>query len=151
MFRLLICVALCGPTVFGQSRPDSARVSGTVSDDCADPVRNAVVTFTPVSAKLETIRTESNEDGEFLFAAVRPGKYLLRAEFKGAKPHQFEIEAGAGIDLQHVPLQVDFGVVWCPSSKPISPRRSELPGSLELKPVDASVCDLARKPISMGR
>lgn len=148
MLPLLICVVLCGLTVFGQSRPATARISGIVTDDCGDPIRNAVVTLTPVSARPDTIRTESNEDGEFLVAAVRPGKYLLRAELKGAKPH--EIDARAGRDLHDIFLRVDFGLLLCHSIPRVSTSRSESPGSLELKTVDASVCELARRPAAFN-
>ena len=147
MLPFLICVVLCGLTVSGQSRPTSARISGTVTDDCGDPIRNAVVTLTPVSAQPEAIRTESNEDGEFVFANLSPGNYFLRAEGKGAKPDQLQITVSASAILNDVPLRLDSGFAWCFDANPrLKVQRSELPGKLELTPVEVSLCDLARRP-----
>jgi hypothetical protein len=61
-----------------------AAIQGMVRDPQGNPVSSATVTLSEPTTNF--VRSQStNEDGTYLFPAIRPGRYSLRVEAKGFK------------------------------------------------------------------
>jgi hypothetical protein len=83
---------------------DSATVLGTVRDTSNAVVPAAKVTLTAVETGISIVRT-SSDDGNYEFAAVKPGKYVVTAEKSGfaiALVDNVQVQVGARlrVDLQ---------------------------------------------------
>jgi Carboxypeptidase regulatory-like domain len=77
----------------------TASIHGRISDEMNASIVGASVTIT--DAKGQSKATVSNHEGTYVFSAVAPGKYLLRAAAKGFAPaaNEVELRAGPGVSL----------------------------------------------------
>src|SRR5687767_7201776 len=83
---------------------DTATVVGTVRDTSGAVIAGAKVTLTSAGTGISVVKT-STDDGNFEFAAVRPGRYLVTGEKAGfalALVDNIEVQVGARmrVDLQ---------------------------------------------------
>ena len=83
---------------------DTATVVGTVRDTTGGVIPGAKVTLTSAATGISVVKT-STDDGNFEFAAVRPGRYLVTGEKSGfalALVDNIEVQVGARmrVDLQ---------------------------------------------------
>jgi hypothetical protein len=117
-FRLL-CFALFFLLSFGVDRAsaqfDTATVVGTVRDASGAVVPDAKVTLTNVATGVSQTRNTTAE-GNYEFAAVRPGEYLVTGEKAGfsialADNVQVQVAARMRVDLQMAVGQVTERVV----------------------------------------
>ena len=98
----LCSILLTASTAFAQF--DTAAVVGTVRDGSGAVVPAAKVTLTAVETGISVVRT-SGGDGNFEFAAVKPGRYVVTAEKPGfavAMMDDVQVQVGARlrVDLQ---------------------------------------------------
>src|SRR5262245_15665794 len=83
MRQVFLCVcalALTASTALAQF--DTAAVVGTVRDASGAVVPAAQVTLTATETGISVVRT-SNSEGNYEFAAVKPGRYVVTAEKTG--------------------------------------------------------------------
>ena len=88
-------------TVSSQARA-SASLRGTVTDPSGASVPGALVQFRGLAGEQ---RTKTDTAGQYSFAAVRPGKYLVRIIAKGFSVWQeedFEVSGSSALDIQLV-------------------------------------------------
>jgi hypothetical protein len=117
-FRLL-CLAVLFMLCVGVNRAsaqfDTATVVGTVHDASGAVVPDAKVTLTNVATGVSQTRN-TTADGNYEFAAVRPGEYLVTAEKAGfsialADNVQVQVAARMRVDLQMAVGQLTERVV----------------------------------------
>jgi len=98
MRPLLLCVcALILTAADAAAQFDTATVVGTVRDSSEAVVPAAKVTLTAVETGISTVRM-SGDDGNYEFAAVRPGLYVVTAEKAGfavALVENVQVQVGA--------------------------------------------------------
>jgi len=88
----------------------TGNVTGRVLDQQRSLVAKASITLRALERDFER-RTETDSDGEYKFAFVPPGKFVLRAEFRGFATSDVKIEVAvattlrADIALRIQPLQ----------------------------------------------
>jgi hypothetical protein len=84
-FVLLFCL-LVPPFVTTTGAQTTATISGTVHDANGGALPGVLVTATNTDTRL--VRTSvTGSEGRYVIAALPPGKYELRAELAGFKPH----------------------------------------------------------------
>jgi hypothetical protein len=99
MFHNLKCVVviflICNLIGLAQTAKSAIRVSGRVADPNEARVSGAAVTLKDLASQ-QMLTATTNEIGEFVFDAVKPGSYELSAEFVGAEKHteRFQIKEG---------------------------------------------------------
>ena len=89
---------------------DTATVVGTVRDTSGAVVPSAKVTLTSVETGISVVKT-SSDDGNYEFAAVKPGLYVVTAEKTGfaiALVDNVQVQVGARL---RVDLQMPVGQV----------------------------------------
>ena len=89
---------------------DTATVVGTVRDTSGSVVPSAKVTLTSVETGITIVRTSSG-DGNYEFAAVKPGLYIVTAEKTGfaiALVDNVQVQVGARL---RVDLQMPVGQI----------------------------------------
>ena len=89
---------------------DTATVVGTVRDTSGSVVPSAKVTLTSVETGITIVRTSSG-DGNYEFAAVKPGIYIVTAEKTGfaiALVDNVQVQVGARL---RVDLQMPVGQI----------------------------------------
>src|ERR1035438_8163554 len=79
---LVLALVLVVSSAFGQAV--SSTVLGTVTDSSGAVIVNAKVTLTEVSTKVSRT-SQSNESGNYNFADVPPGNYVVTVEMTGFK------------------------------------------------------------------
>jgi hypothetical protein len=82
---MIVCLAIigCAQSIFGQTT-GSATLRGTVKDPTGAIIRGATVTLTNERTKDER-KVVTNDDGNYVFAAVSPGEYSVKVEAPGFK------------------------------------------------------------------
>ena len=88
-------------TAVAAAQFDTATVVGTVRDTSEAVVPAAQVTLTAVETGISTVRL-SNDDGNYEFAAVRPGLYVITSEkpgFAAALVDQVQVQVGARLRI----------------------------------------------------
>src|SRR6478736_5255420 len=65
----------------------TGEVNGTVSDPAGAAVSSSTVKLINQSTRIEN-QTQVNQNGNFIFINVAPGKYVLRVEAQGFKAAQ---------------------------------------------------------------
>jgi hypothetical protein len=80
----LLCAAFLLFACFAAAQTTSGLISGTVVDPSNLPVAGSTVTLTNEGTGEQRTQT-SNEAGDFVFAAVQPGRYSVAVELKGFK------------------------------------------------------------------
>jgi len=108
VFLCVCALALTASTALAQF--DTAAVVGTVRDVSGGVVSGAQVTLTATETGISTVRT-STSDGNYEFAAVKPGRYVVTAEKPGfavAMLDDVRVQVGARlrVDLQISPGQL---------------------------------------------
>jgi len=108
VFLCVCALALTASTALAQF--DTAAVVGTVRDVSGGVVSGAQVTLTATETGISTVRT-STSDGNYEFAAVKPGLYVVTAEKPGfavAMLDDVRVQVGARlrVDLQISPGQL---------------------------------------------
>ena len=88
---LLPLLILFGPPLFGQG---TGSITGTIRDNTGAVVTKAEVTLTDTGTR-NSLKTTTNADGEYLFAAVPPGTYDLTVTAVG-----FNTYAANGVVLR---------------------------------------------------
>jgi hypothetical protein len=102
-----VCVWLA-TTAAASAQFDTATVLGTVRDSSEAVVPAAKVTLTAVETGISTVKV-SGADGNYEFAAVRPGRYLVSAEKDGfavALVDDVQVQVGARL---RVDLRMSVG------------------------------------------
>ncbi len=61
------------------------RISGTVIDDCGDPLAHSVVTLVASGSRVPLATASTNDEGEYFFPPVEPGNYDVRFDYPGLK------------------------------------------------------------------
>jgi hypothetical protein len=108
VFVCLCAVFLTASTALAQF--DTGAVVGTVRDGSGAVVPGAKVTLTSIDTGISIVRPSSG-DGNYEFAAVKPGKYVVTAEKSGfaiALVDDVQVQVGARL---RVDLQVSLGQV----------------------------------------
>src|SRR5262249_2688386 len=109
----LLCLA--GVIVFGVPRAsaqfDTASVIGTVRDPSGGIVRDAKVTLTSVETGVSVVRN-TNADGSYEFATVRPGLYIVSSEKEGFSIALIDNVQVQGAARLRVDLQMAGGQPW---------------------------------------
>src|SRR5687767_11243603 len=83
MRAISVCVCVLLLTAANASAQfDTATVVGTVRDSSDAIVPGAKVTLTAVETGISAVKM-SSDDGNYEFAAVRPGQYIVTAEKSG--------------------------------------------------------------------
>jgi Carboxypeptidase regulatory-like domain/TonB-dependent Receptor Plug Domain len=84
-FSMIVCLAIvgCAQSIFAQTT-GSATLRGTVKDPSGAIIRGATVTLTNLRTKDER-KVTTNDDGNFVFAAVTPGEHSVKVEAPGFK------------------------------------------------------------------
>lgn len=77
--RLFAFLLLCAPTLFAQG---TGSITGTVRDNTGAIVAKADVTLTDTGTR-NALKTATNSEGEYLFAAIPPGTYDLTVSAVG--------------------------------------------------------------------
>src|SRR6476469_9728509 len=100
---LILTILLCAGIPRASAQFDTATVVGTVKDTSGAIVPDAKVTLTNTETGVNVVRTTTS-DGNYEFATVRPGIYLVAAEKSGfalalAENVQVEVAARLRIDL----------------------------------------------------
>src|SRR5262245_47896128 len=108
VFLCLCALAVTASPALAQF--DTAAVVGTVRDASAAVVPAAKVTLTATETGISVVRT-STSDGNYEFAAVKPGRYVVTAEKEGfalALIDDVQVQVGARlrVDLQIAPGQL---------------------------------------------
>src|SRR5688500_17726775 len=80
---VFVLVVLSAAQAFAQTT--SGSMSGTVVDESDQVIANAVVTIVNENTGEERKAT-TNGVGAFVFSALTPGPYTIRAEMQGFKP-----------------------------------------------------------------
>jgi Carboxypeptidase regulatory-like domain/TonB-dependent Receptor Plug Domain/TonB dependent receptor len=109
----LVLVSVCAVLLIASpvlAQFDSAAVVGTVRDVSGALVPSAKVTLTAVETGISVVRT-SSADGNYEFAAVKPGRYVATAEKSGfsiavADDLQVQVGARLRVDMQIEPGQL---------------------------------------------
>jgi len=99
MNRILFVIALFVPSL-NAATDEKATLHGTITDPSGANVPNALIQLRGQGTEQ---RARSNETGQYSFAAVPPGKYLVRVIAKGfsvAQRPDFEIAGAALLDIQ---------------------------------------------------
>src|SRR5436853_1577614 len=84
---MVICLALASAQSAFAQTSFSATVRGTVKDPQGAVVSGATVTLYNESTKAER-KVTTNDDGGYVFTAVTPDRYTIRAEGQGFKTSQ---------------------------------------------------------------
>jgi len=134
----------------------TARISGTVLDGCADPLPHSLLTLVSSGSTALVATAQTNEDGEFFFPLVEVGAYDVQFESPGWKPARWKVPGGTEGEITiHITLDPRE---FCFTSRPLIPlHKSALPSSLEVwsssegRPaIDGqqihSVCEVAANP-----
>jgi len=103
---LLLAVAFCGLSLFGQS--STGNISGTVTDATGAVVPKATVTLTDEATNSKR-STVSNTSGIFNFAAVLPATYTVNIEAAGFRPWEqrtIVLTQGGNLNIPQIALQV---------------------------------------------
>jgi len=107
---VLLLVALRLPAQSLPQAPDSASISGIVTDTDQAAVPGASVTLEDVAAKTER-RVASDTNGGYTFPDVAPGTYLLRISAKGFSPWKIKnvivVHLGETVTVPTVELGVE--------------------------------------------
>src|SRR5262245_26020349 len=82
--HIFLLGSLLGLVNIVQAQTISGAIGGTVSDPSASAVAGATVTLTNSDTGVKVAET-TGANGEFLFAAVLPGRYSIAVEMKGFK------------------------------------------------------------------
>ena len=93
IFPAFLCFSYCTLTVFAQQ--SQATLRGQVTDPLGGIVVGVLVTAVDASGVEKTATT--NEAGEYVFAALPPGRYTIRVNAEGFSPYEnanLEITAG---------------------------------------------------------
>lgn len=93
IFSAILCFSFCALTVFAQQ--SQATLRGQVTDPLGGIVVGVQVTAVDASG-VEKIAT-TNESGEYVFAALPPGRYTIRVNTEGFSPYEntaVEVTAG---------------------------------------------------------
>ena len=62
-------------------RAESASIRGRITDRVSgEPIARAVVTASPADGRSRMTRTITDRDGRYVFAALSPGRYFIRAD-----------------------------------------------------------------------
>jgi hypothetical protein len=62
-------------------RAESASIRGRITDRVSgEPIARAVVTVSPAAGRSRTTSTITDSDGRYVFAALSPGRYFIRAD-----------------------------------------------------------------------
>jgi hypothetical protein len=104
MRRILLCTAWCLFLASAASSQTFGEITGTVLDQSGAvvPAVNITVTNTTTNASRSTV---SNEAGVYVFPALPPGTYSLRAEKEGFKSFvrsniELQVQQSARIDIE---------------------------------------------------
>ncbi|MGE0407182.1 MAG: carboxypeptidase regulatory-like domain-containing protein, partial [Candidatus Korobacteraceae bacterium] len=97
ILMLLAGMLLCLPAA---AQMDSGRVTGVVQDESGGAIPGANVTIRNERTGEERT-TRSSGDGQFLFTALKPSTYLLRAESELFQTGQVSLQLAVGQQLQH--------------------------------------------------
>lgn len=94
---------------------DSGLIVGTVRDPLGQPIRDALVTVDPDSART-TFRMRTDAEGQFRFTRVPSGRHELQVVRLAFAPHYSTVEVGTDdvrltIEMQPIPLRLDSVVV----------------------------------------
>lgn len=106
--RLRLGFASCLLLLFSpllQAQKDTAYISGKVNDPAGAVVAEATISARNTDTNAEQ-KTKSDSEGEYVFAALRPGSYRIRAEAKGFAPSIIEPIA-VNVDQR---LQIDISL-----------------------------------------
>ncbi len=134
-------IAMSAGAILGQEKRNEPgtqiRISGWASDQCGDPVSDAVLTL--VTGRRVVATTRTNREGEFAFSPLTPGIYDLRLDAPGSEDLIESINASAAKDIEEKALLVSrVGVVICPSGLPrVHYKKSPLQQSISVYPPEA--------------
>jgi len=95
MGKLLLVVALCACTAFGQRATGTLR--GQVSDELGGVIVGASVVLVDATGAQKTATT--NQDGNYVIGGLAPGKYTLRVNASGFAPFEspdVDVASGRG-------------------------------------------------------
>ncbi len=106
---LCLCIALLSSVAMAQTT--SGTITGTVTDQSGAVVPGAKITLTDEATK-DAREVTGGDNGEFVFAALRPGTYTINVEkpgFQGfrktgivlSQTERLAIGNGAGASHQH--------------------------------------------------
>jgi hypothetical protein len=104
---ILLAYCLIG---FAQSRASVARVFGRVVDDNDARIAGATVTLKNLVNK-ELSRASTTDVGEFIFDAIKPGRYELSVESLGMEKHVERLLIKQGEEKE---LDITLGLHHCP-------------------------------------
>ncbi|HEY1338642.1 MAG TPA: TonB-dependent receptor, partial [Bryobacteraceae bacterium] len=110
MRQITRCFFVCLFAAAAFAQFDTATVVGTVQDPATAVVAGSKVTLENVATGVAKTTT-TDQNGNFTFFDVRPGRYTLKAEaagFKAAVAEEFTVTVGAH---QRVDLQLQVGAV----------------------------------------
>jgi len=103
--RLFACCFLLFFSSALHAQKDTSSISGTVRDSSGAVVPNVVITVRNIGTNMVQM-TKSDADGEYVTAALRPGRYSIKAEAPGFAQSVFA-PVPLGVDQR---LRVDINL-----------------------------------------
>ena len=105
-FWMSVLVACCFVLLPVLAAQEPGLVRGTVMDPSGIPVAEAAVKLVSETTA-ETLKTVTDGIGQFVFAQVPPGKYLLHVKMQGFEKAELELEVGEKpVPAQRVRLEL---------------------------------------------
>jgi hypothetical protein len=118
MLRLLRAISLIGLLLSGRAAAQTFTISGTVVEHgTSRPLKDAIVSISPVQQPQDSASCRTGEDGRFVFTPVAPGKYSLSAQKRGFPRQTFDeyqefstaIVAGPGLNSENIVFPLSAG------------------------------------------
>lgn len=118
MLRFLRAISLIGLLFAGRAAAQTFTISGTVVEHGTNvPLKDALVTISPVQQRQDSASFRTGEDGRFLFAQLIAGKYTLSAQKRGFPRQTFEeyqefstaIAVGPGLSSGNIVFPLSAG------------------------------------------
>ncbi|HJQ24160.1 MAG TPA: carboxypeptidase-like regulatory domain-containing protein [Blastocatellia bacterium] len=101
---------ICNLIALAQNNKNLTRIYGYVTDTNEARVPSATVTLKNLATR-QVLSTTTNEVGEFVFNAIKPGGYELSAEFLGSEKHTEGLQIQEGSEKE---FKIILGPHQCP-------------------------------------
>ncbi|MBM3760579.1 MAG: hypothetical protein FJW36_10080 [Acidobacteria bacterium] len=106
LHNLLVCALACTLSLFSQT---SGRISGTVTDPSGSSIPGAAVELFLAGGTTPVIKAETNANGDFVMAGVRPETYFLQVSSKGFRTsiiRNLKVDTSAELALKIIKLEL---------------------------------------------
>ncbi|RPI52499.1 MAG: carboxypeptidase regulatory-like domain-containing protein, partial [Acidobacteria bacterium] len=107
---LVVVIVLLGCATLASAQTPSGEISGLASDSSGSVLPGVRVTLTNVATKATRL-TQTNESGVYVFPAVPPGTYTLKAELDGFSTMEranIQVQVGSAYRL---PFTLEIGAL----------------------------------------